>query len=302
MERITPWPFGSRGSIGSAAFGSPSTSAGAGKEIPTPTWTRPTWRGSTSTRTAFGPRRSGPGGGSGPMAGEVGPALWERALALQKAQVRSWPALARGHEALREALWREWKIDGWTVKAQCNQARAASNKAKVDPRAVQERPCFLCAENRPSEQEALEWGEEWWILANPAPLFSHHFTVTLKRHGREHILGKLDAFLRLARDLSPGLSVFYNGPRSGASAPDHFHFQAYTAGSLPIEEEAMGPEGPGRGVLARAASGGASAAVVEAAGRAFLLVRGEAFDRILSVLRNSIARLGGESGNEDPWA
>ena len=236
------------------------------------------------------------------MAGEVGPVLWERALALQEAQVRSWPALARGHEALREALWREWKIDGWTVKAQCNQARAASNKAKVDPRAVQERPCFLCAENRPSEQEALEWGEEWWILANPAPLFSHHFTVTLKRHGREHILGKLDAFLRLARDLSPGLSVFYNGPRSGASAPDHFHFQAYTAGSLPIEEEAMGPEGPGRGVLARAASGGTSAAVVEAAGRAFLLVRGEARDGVISVLRKTIARLGGESGDGDPWA
>ena len=31
--------------------------------------------------------------------------------------------------------------------------------------------------------------------------------------------------------------VFYNGPKCGASAPDHFHFQAGNQGILPIEKE-----------------------------------------------------------------
>ncbi len=235
------------------------------------------------------------------MGNKSGKPLWERALALQERQVRAWPALARGHEHLRKALWREWTIDGWTVKAQCNQARAASNKAKVDPESLEKRPCFLCAENRPAEQEALEWRGEWWILANPAPLFPHHFTVTLKRHGREHIQDHLAPFLDLARDLSPGLSLFYNGPRSGASAPDHFHFQAYTAGSLPIEREAMGREGPRRGILARHALPGAGVFLAEAAGRAFLLLTGEDRRVLLGLLRRSLSLLGpGKDG--DPWA
>jgi len=31
-------------------------------------------------------------------------------------------------------------------------------------------------------------------------------------------------------------TVFYNGPKCGASAPDHFHFQAGSKGFLPIEK------------------------------------------------------------------
>ena len=231
----------------------------------------------------------------------LGP-LWKRALALQESQLRRWPILARGHEFLGKALWREWKIGGWTVKAQCNEGRAASNKAEVDPASVEKRPCFLCAENRPPEQEALEWGGEWWILANPAPLFPHHFTVALSRHGREHLSRHLGAFLDLAKDLSPGLSLFYNGPRSGASAPDHFHFQAYTSGSLPIEEEAMEGEGPDRGLLARADREGISLSVVEAAGRGFLLLGGRDREALLSVLGRAVSFLGGKADPGDGWA
>jgi len=31
--------------------------------------------------------------------------------------------------------------------------------------------------------------------------------------------------------------LFYNGPKCGASAPDHFHFQAGNAGFMPLDEE-----------------------------------------------------------------
>jgi len=43
-------------------------------------------------------------------------------------------------------------------------------------------------------------------------------------------------FLELTRRLAP-FTVFYNGPRSGASAPDHAHFQAVTRGIMPLDEE-----------------------------------------------------------------
>jgi len=222
------------------------------------------------------------------VAVEASSPLWERALALQEAQLREWPALARGHEFLRKALWREWRIQGWTVKAQCNEGRRASNKARVDPASVEKRPCFLCAENRPPEQRGLDWKGGWWILANPAPLFPHHFTVTSARHGREPVTRRLGDFLDLARDLSPALSVFYNGPRSGASAPDHFHFQAYTAGSLPVEEEVLLGGGPRRGVLARLEEGEVRREVVEAAGRGMLVLTGPDREALLERLRRAV--------------
>ncbi len=237
------------------------------------------------------------------MAGDGGLPLWERALALQERQLRRWEALARGHRCLREALWRSWRIEGWTVKAQCNQARAASNQAKVDRGSLEKRPCFLCAENRPPEQEALAWGGDWWILANPAPLFPHHFTLALRRHGREHLSRHIPAFLDLARELSPELSLFYNGPRSGASAPDHFHFQAYTRGALPVEEEILGPsQVPETGGSPVRLPGGTDLTVLEAAGRGLLKAAGPDREALVVLLRRALALLGGDRDGADGWA
>src|SRR5262249_36313577 len=33
------------------------------------------------------------------------------------------------------------------------------------------------------------------------------------------------------------MAAFYNGPRCGASAPDHFHFQACSAAEIPVLQE-----------------------------------------------------------------
>ena len=43
--------------------------------------------------------------------------------------------------------------------------------------------------------------------------------------------------LDLSKDLSKHYSVIYNGPRCGASAPDHLHFQAGNKFFMPIDDE-----------------------------------------------------------------
>jgi SpoIID/LytB domain protein len=50
----------------------------------------------------------------------------------------------------------------------------------------------------------------------------------------QHIAHRFVHFLQLALAL-PDFVVFYNGPKCGASAPDHAHFQAGSKGLLPIE-------------------------------------------------------------------
>jgi hypothetical protein len=49
----------------------------------------------------------------------------------------------------------------------------------------------------------------------------------------EHV----EIFLQLMTDLGPGWMVLYNGPKCGASAPEHLHFQAARSGHTPIEKE-----------------------------------------------------------------
>ncbi len=81
----------------------------------------------------------------------------------------------------------------------------------------------------------MRYGSDWLILCNPFPIFIPHFTIAHRRHRPQALKENLTDLLRLARDLSPEFAVFYNGPRCGASAPDHLHFQGFPAGALPME-------------------------------------------------------------------
>jgi hypothetical protein len=54
-------------------------------------------------------------------------------------------------------------------------------------------------------------------------------------HERQELLPHLESMLHLAKEL-PEMTIFYNGPMCGASAPDHMHFQAVPRHSLPIED------------------------------------------------------------------
>ena len=73
-------------------------------------------------------------------------------------------------------------------------------------------------------------------IVQPHPIFPQHFTIPTRKHTPQLILPQWNDFLELTRRLAP-FTVFYNGPRSGASAPDHAHFQAVTRGIMPLDEE-----------------------------------------------------------------
>lgn len=135
-------------------------------------------------------------------------------------QLQQWPVVAERYDALNRV---EVKRVG-NYKVQFNPARAVSTAAKVDAASIAARPCFLCKKNRPVEQLALDW-EDLEILVNPFPIFPGHMTIAAKEHIPQTLLRRTEQMRRLSRAL-PGYTVFFNGAKSGASAPDHFHFQA----------------------------------------------------------------------------
>ena len=118
------------------------------------------------------------------------------------------------------------------MRVQFNPARIVSSGAKVDAKTIAERKCFLCAENRPEVQSGIEFGD-YEILVNPFPIFPEHFTIPRKEHVDQQILPYFTDMLELAKAMDDYL-LFYNGPKCGASAPDHMHFQAGTKDFLPL--------------------------------------------------------------------
>lgn len=120
------------------------------------------------------------------------------------------------------------------LKLQWNPARIVSTGAKIDKKTLGERPCFLCDKNRPKEQMSKQIDEKFHLLVNPFPILPVHFTIPARKHQPQLIYknyGEIHRFISLHSDLM----VFYNGPKCGASAPDHLHFQAGTNGILPLQ-------------------------------------------------------------------
>ena len=120
------------------------------------------------------------------------------------------------------------------LKVQWNPARIVSTGAKIDKKTLGDRPCFLCDKNRPKEQISKQIDERFLLLVNPFPILPVHFTIPARKHQPQSIYknyGEMHRFLSLHSELM----VFYNGPKCGASAPDHLHFQAGTSGILPLQ-------------------------------------------------------------------
>lgn len=154
------------------------------------------------------------------------------AAAFITAQRAEWPLAARNFDALEGVEVRGIAMPGMDIKVQFNPARIVSSGAKVDARSLAERPCFLCDKNRPAEQRGIDW-RGYTVLVNPFPIFPRHLTIPAVGHTPQRIQGRVADMLALAAEL-PGYTVFYNGPRCGASAPDHMHFQAGNSDFLPI--------------------------------------------------------------------
>ena len=143
------------------------------------------------------------------------------------------------YEALAGVEKKDMTIDGFPAQLFFNPARVRSVMADVSPEALQKRACFLCPDGVEEHQLTHNWdsptGHTYYIRVNPFPIFSPHFTVSSSVHERQELLPHLESMLHLAKEL-PEMTIFYNGPMCGASAPDHMHFQAVPRHSLPIED------------------------------------------------------------------
>lgn len=164
--------------------------------------------------------------------------LSQAATDLIDQQCAQWPMAGDNFAALARIKEREFAVSGFEFKIQFNPKRIVSSSAKVDPKSISERPCFLCGANRPAEQRGIPFvgdsGLEYTILVNPFPIFTRHLTIPAVSHIDQRIQGRVGDMLDLAASLTDYL-IFYNGPKCGASAPDHFHFQAGNKGFLPLE-------------------------------------------------------------------
>ena len=152
-------------------------------------------------------------------------------------QLSQWPLACDNYRALKNVRVREVVAGGLTVKLQFNPARIVSSAAKLDRTSLEKRRCFLCRDNRPAEQSMIKFegrkNKKYHILVNPYPIFPDHLVIAAVRHTDQSIWHRYIDMLDLARKYD-GFTFFYNGPKSGASAPDHHHFQAAPKGLIPL--------------------------------------------------------------------
>jgi ATP adenylyltransferase/5',5'''-P-1,P-4-tetraphosphate phosphorylase II len=151
-------------------------------------------------------------------------------------QLREWDLAKQNYTQLEKVRTRKLDFGTFEIFVQFNPERIRSSAAKVDPKSIGERPCFLCSKNRPIEQRGIVFEKTLTILVNPFPIFRRHLTISSEFHTDQRIKNNFDTMLSLAQAM-PLYTVFYNGPQCGASAPDHLHFQAGNNGFMPIEND-----------------------------------------------------------------
>lgn len=155
-------------------------------------------------------------------------------------QLEKVPMAKANYEKLKQIKTKEFEFDGYKIYVHFNPARAVSSLAKLDEKSIKERPCFLCAKNRIEGQVAIDFKSKYDICINPFPICDEHFTVVSKLHEPQSIEGKVRDFLDLAKQYSDFIALF-NGSKSGASAPDHMHFQLVNKDYFPYAVETKMP-------------------------------------------------------------
>lgn len=149
----------------------------------------------------------------------------------------TWEMNRNNYVMLRDVKIKSFRFGSFKIKVQFNPGRIISTSAKVDEKSIKERKCFLCAENLPDEQKGINYKDEYIVLVNPFPIFPEHFTLSNLKHQPQRIADTFHYLLSFSKDLYKHYSVVYNGPKCGASAPDHLHFQAGTKGFMPLDDE-----------------------------------------------------------------
>lgn len=156
-------------------------------------------------------------------------------------QLSVWPLAAEHYRALKKAETKHLTVNGLDITVQLNPARSISSKAALDPESIRRRPCFLCPENRPEEQFDIPFegrkGKKYRITLNPFPIFPSHLVISSAGHIPQRIGNRYQDMLDFVK-ADNGRICFYNGPHSGASAPDHLHFQSCPMGCMPLQVRA----------------------------------------------------------------
>ena len=151
-------------------------------------------------------------------------------------QLNEWDLAKTNYDALQSVQSKDFDFGEFVVRVQFNPGRIVSSSAKVDAKTIQERKCFLCPANLPAVQRGIPFGKDYQILVNPFPIFPEHLTIPSLHHEDQLIFNRFEDMLDLAESLDE-FTIFYNGPKCGASAPDHVHFQAGNKGFLLIEKD-----------------------------------------------------------------
>ncbi len=147
-------------------------------------------------------------------------------------QLNVWPEAAKNYSDLQHTGKREFDFGNYRILLQHNPGRTRSTQADLSKQAIATRQCFLCSANRPQEQCAHTFGS-YEVLVNPYPIFDVHLTIASLLHEPQRIENHAGTMMSLSKQLSD-MAVFFNGAACGASAPDHLHFQAVEAHTLPL--------------------------------------------------------------------
>ncbi|MDL2223268.1 DUF4922 domain-containing protein [Bacteroidales bacterium OttesenSCG-928-M11] len=153
-------------------------------------------------------------------------------------QIKDWDLAYNNYQALQLVKTKSFLFDGFEIKVQYNPARIQSTNAKTDSQEQQISLCPLCRENRSDEQKSIPFLDLFSVMVNPYPIFDRHFTIAYNQHSQQYLKGFSFFLLNFARRY-PNYLVFYNGPRSGASLPNHLHLQAIPKGNLPVEKDVL---------------------------------------------------------------
>lgn len=163
-----------------------------------------------------------------------GQSLIDRLKALYDQQIDTWKLAKENYSGLNSVKVETKVFDDAEIKLQHNPHRVISTTADVSDETVNNRKCILCEENLPVEQKFIKYYKEYNFLINPYPILKEHFTIVKSKHVRQNITTYLNDLLLLSRDVGEKYVVFYNGPKCGASLPEHLHFQMGSKEQLPL--------------------------------------------------------------------
>ena len=214
---------------------------------------------------------------------------------LYSEQLTEWTQFGENVLQLSNIKTGSFDFGNYVIKTQYNPARIVSSNAKLDEKSIAARECFLCSENRPAVQREVRLNERFIALTNPNPILKKHFTIPLIEHKKQEILPYLNDMLYFA-EILPDYLILYNGPKAGASAPDHIHFQAVGKGQLPFESEYQKTE---KKILAGDA--GKKMSMLQHYGRCCILIQSSDKEAVNSLFQQMYVQLQAISGaKEEP--